>query len=62
MQAGVVSPEALHGGGAPAYPSYTRLGLYGLGDLLASQVLPDLRLTVDDIFPEFDFARSRGSG
>jgi Uma2 family endonuclease len=34
-----------------------RLGLYGLGDLLASQVLPDLRLTVDDIFPEFDFAR-----
>jgi Uma2 family endonuclease len=35
-----------------------RLGLYGLGDLLASQVLPDLRLTVDDIFPELDFARS----
>jgi Uma2 family endonuclease len=29
----------------------------GFGDLLASQVLPDLRLTVDDIFPEFDFAR-----
>ena len=35
-----------------------RLGLYGLGDLLASQVLPDLRLTVDDIFPELDFVRS----
>jgi hypothetical protein len=35
-----------------------RLGLHGLGDLLASQVLPDLRLAVDDIFPELDFARS----
>ena len=29
-----------------------RLGLYGLGDTIASQVLPDLHLTVDEIFPE----------
>ena len=58
-EAWVVSPEArtvevlqLASG------AMQRLGLYGLGDLLASQVLPDLRLTVDDIFPELDFARS----
>ena len=57
-EAWVVSPEArtvevlqLASG------AMQRLGLYGLGDLLASQVLPDLRLTVDDIFPELDFAR-----
>jgi Uma2 family endonuclease len=30
-----------------------RLGLYGLGDAIVSQVLPDLRLTVVEIFPEF---------
>ncbi len=29
-----------------------RSGLYGLGDLIASQVLLDLRLTVEEIFPE----------
>jgi Uma2 family endonuclease len=29
-----------------------RSGLYGLGDLIVSQVLPELRLTVDEIFPE----------
>jgi Uma2 family endonuclease len=30
-----------------------RLGLYGLGDTIVSQVFPDLRLTVAEIFPEF---------
>jgi Uma2 family endonuclease len=30
-----------------------RLGLYGLGDTIVSRVLPDLRLTVAEIFPEF---------
>jgi Uma2 family endonuclease len=30
-----------------------RLGLYGLGDTIVSQVLLDLRLTVAEIFPEF---------
>jgi Uma2 family endonuclease len=30
-----------------------RLGLYGLGDTIVSRVLPDLRLTVVEIFPEF---------
>ena len=30
-----------------------RSGLYGLGDTIVSQVLPDLRLTVAAIFPEF---------
>jgi Uma2 family endonuclease len=29
-----------------------RSGLYGLGDLIISQVLPELRLMVDEIFPE----------
>lgn len=29
-----------------------RSGLYGVGDLIASQVLPELHLTVDEIFPE----------
>lgn len=29
-----------------------RSGLYGLGDLIVSQVLPELRLMVDNIFPE----------
>jgi Uma2 family endonuclease len=29
-----------------------RSGLYGIGDAIASQVLPDLRLTVDEIFPD----------
>lgn len=29
-----------------------RLGLYGLGDLIVSQVLSELQLTVDEIFPE----------
>jgi Uma2 family endonuclease len=29
-----------------------RSGLYGLGNLIVSQVLPELRLTVDEIFPE----------
>ena len=32
---------------------HERLGLYGLGDTIVSQVLPDLRLTVAEIFPEF---------
>jgi Uma2 family endonuclease len=29
-----------------------RMGLYGLGDLTVSQALPELRLTVDEAFPE----------
>jgi len=29
-----------------------RSGLYGLGDVIVSLVLPELQLTVDDIFPE----------
>jgi Uma2 family endonuclease len=29
-----------------------RLGLYGLGDQISSQVLPELRLTVDEVFPD----------
>jgi Uma2 family endonuclease len=29
-----------------------RSGLYGLGDLIVSQMLPELRLMVDEIFPE----------
>jgi Uma2 family endonuclease len=29
-----------------------RSGLYGLGDFIVSQVLPELRLTVDEVFPE----------
>jgi hypothetical protein len=33
--------------------SIARSGLYGLGDTIVSQVLPDLRLTVVEIFPEF---------
>jgi Uma2 family endonuclease len=28
-----------------------RSGLYGLGDLIVSQVLPELQLTVDELFP-----------
>jgi Uma2 family endonuclease len=57
-EAWVVSPEARTVEVLQFTAAIERLGLYGLGDLLASQVLPDLRLTVDDIFPEFDFARS----
>ena len=58
-EAWVVSPEARTVEVLQLASGATqRLGLYGLGDLLASQVLPDLRLTVDDIFPELDFARS----
>jgi Uma2 family endonuclease len=30
-----------------------RSGLYGLGDAIVSQVLPDLHLTVAEIFPQF---------
>lgn len=57
-EAWVVSPEARTVEVLQLTPgAMQRLGLYGLGDLLASQVLPDLRLTVDDIFPELDFAR-----
>ncbi|MBI3328093.1 MAG: Uma2 family endonuclease [Nitrospinae bacterium] len=37
----VLSPEAIQ-----------RSGLYGLGDAIASQVLPDLHLIVNEIFPE----------
>jgi Uma2 family endonuclease len=33
--------------------SIGRSGLYGLGDTIMSQVLPDLRLTVAELFPEF---------
>jgi Uma2 family endonuclease len=32
--------------------SIERSGLYGLGDFIMSQVLPELHLTVDEIFPE----------
>ena len=30
----------------------SRSGLYGIGDLIVSPVLPELRLTVDELFPE----------
>jgi Uma2 family endonuclease len=29
-----------------------RSGLYGFDDLIVSQVLPELHLTVDEVFPE----------
>jgi Uma2 family endonuclease len=52
-EAWIVSPEArtvevmrLSSAG------FQRLGIYGLGDAIASQVLPEFRLTVDDMFPE----------
>jgi hypothetical protein len=57
-EAWVVSPEARTVEVLQLAGAVQHLGLYGLGDLLASQVLPDLRLTVDDIFPELDFAWS----
>jgi Uma2 family endonuclease len=31
-----------------------RSGLYGIGDLIVSQELPELRLMVDEIFPELE--------
>jgi Uma2 family endonuclease len=52
-EAWIISPQArtlevlqLSSGGIE------RSGLYGLGDTIVSQVLPDLRLTVAEIFPE----------
>ena len=58
-EAWVVSPEARTVEVLQLTPEHIqRLGLYGLGDLIASHVLPDLRLTVDEIFPDFDFERS----
>jgi Uma2 family endonuclease len=30
----------------------SRSGLYGIGDPIVSPVLPELRLTVDELFPE----------
>ena len=53
-EAWIVSPqghtvEVLH----LSLENMARSGLYGLGDTIVSQVLPDLRLTVAEIFPEF---------
>jgi Uma2 family endonuclease len=54
-EAWVVSPEARTVEVLQFSPGpFQRLGLYGLGDLIISQVLSDVRLTVDEIFPEFD--------
>ena len=49
----VISPEARTAEVLQLSPErIERLGLYGLGDTIASQVLPDLHLTVDEIFSE----------
>jgi Uma2 family endonuclease len=52
-EAWVVSPEAHTVEVLQISPEgIERSGLYDLGDLIISQVLPELRLTVDEIFPE----------
>lgn len=52
-EAWVVSPEArIVEVLQPSSERIERSGLYGLGDAIVSQVLPEFRLTVDDIFPE----------
>jgi Uma2 family endonuclease len=52
-EAWVVSPEARIIEVLQRSPAHIeRAGLYGLGDAIVSSVLPELRLTVDDIFLE----------
>ena len=52
-EAWVVSPQARTVEVLKLSPErIERSGLYGLGDLLASHVLPELHLTVNEIFPE----------
>ena len=52
-EAWVVSPQARTVEVLKLSPeSIERFGLYGLGDLLASHVLPELHLTVNEIFAE----------
>jgi Uma2 family endonuclease len=52
-EAWVISPQARTVEVLKLSPeSIERFGLYGLGDLLASHVLPELHLTVNEIFPE----------
>jgi Uma2 family endonuclease len=52
-EAWVVSPQARTVEVLKLSPEHIeRSGLYGLGDLLASHVLPELHLTVNEIFPE----------
>src|SRR5919108_509547 len=52
-EAWVISPQACTVEVLKLSPeSIERFGLYGLGDLLASHVLPELHLTVNEIFPE----------
>ncbi len=53
-EAWVISPEARVVEVLQLSPErIERSGLYGLGDAIVSPVLPELRLTVDDIFPEW---------
>jgi Uma2 family endonuclease len=52
-EAWVISPQARTVEVLQLSPeTLQRSGLYGTGDTIASQVLPDLHLTVDEIFPE----------
>jgi Uma2 family endonuclease len=52
-EAWVVSPEGRTVEVLQLSPEgIARSGLYGVGDTIVSQVLPDLRLTVAEIFPE----------
>jgi Uma2 family endonuclease len=52
-EAWIVSPEARTVEVLQLTPERRqRSGLYGLEDVIVSQVLPDFRLTVDEIFPE----------
>lgn len=51
-EAWIVSPEAQTVEVLQMTPQpIQRLGLYGLSDVIVSQVLPDLQLLVDEIFP-----------
>jgi Uma2 family endonuclease len=52
-EAWIVSPQALTVQVLQLSPKHIeRLGLYGLGDSIVSHVLPELHLTVAEIFPE----------
>jgi Uma2 family endonuclease len=52
-EAWIVSPQALTVQVLQLSPERIEsLGLFGLGDLIVSQVLSELRLTIDEIFPE----------
>ncbi len=52
-EAWIVSPQVLMVQVLQLSPErIERLGLYGLGELIVSQVLSELQLTVDEIFPE----------